>query len=50
MGESLLYSKSSGGVNVLWGKVYSMTPGKTTDLSQVTDTLSHNVVSSTPRH
>jgi hypothetical protein len=23
---------------------------KTTDLSQVTDTLSHNVVSSTPRH
>ena len=26
MGEDLLYSKSSGGVNLLWGKVYSMTP------------------------
>jgi hypothetical protein len=25
-------------------------PEKTTDLSQVTDKLSHNVVSSTPRH
>jgi hypothetical protein len=25
-------------------------PEKTTDLSQVTDNLSHNVVSSTPRH
>jgi hypothetical protein len=25
-------------------------PEKTTDLSQVTDQISHNVVSSTPRH
>ena len=27
MGEGLLYSKYSGGGNLLWGKVYSMTPG-----------------------
>jgi len=51
----MVFNSTFNNISVIWWRSVLLVektgvPEKTTDLSQVTDTLSHNVVSSTPRH